>query len=299
MHHWASRTRSVIPCQPRSENVWRDFVTNQALEYDFLLHALFAVSAFHLAATEAEDRQIHKDLGMEHHSLSISLAQPALKDINTNNCHALFAFSCFTAIVSFATPHLTTPKALDPLKEVIDGFLLWRGISAVVESCFEAIAQGPMGTLFYLPDHKRPDHLAEDMKQSLQVLEERKDALDADDTAKQGYAGAIGQLYILFASCTGSHEEFNSETAVFGWPILVPREFIDTLWKSEPMALAILAHYAVMLHRISHAWWAASWGLALVEAVDDQLDESWEPCLRWPRQQVHSKSETDEQRPTS
>lgn len=288
MHHWASRTSSVVPCQPRTEAVWRDFVAEQALEHDFLLHALFSVCAFHLAAIEHEDAQLNKDVAMEHHSLSISLAQPALRNITTDNCHALFAFSCFTAIVSFATPALTSPNTRDPLKEVIDGFLLWRGISAVVESCFEAVARGPMGTLFYIPDHKHPEYITDDMKASLKLLEERNASLDIGEAAKLSYSGAISQLYVLFASCTGNHEEFNAETAVFGWPILVPKDYIDTLSKSEPMALAILAHYAVMLHNISHVWWAANWGPGLVDAVDKLLDDSWEACLQWPRDKVHN-----------
>lgn len=297
MHHWASRCTVVVPCRGNAEIIWRDFVAHQALGHEFLLHALFAVSAFHLAATQVEDSQLHQDVALEHNSQSISLAQPALKDINSTNCHALFAFSCLTAIISFATPHLTSTKSRDPLKEVIGGFHLWRGITAVLEPCFDVVAQGPMGSLIYIPELKHPELIDEDVRESLRLLEDRNAALDEDDEAKISYSRAISQLYVLFASCSIAEEDggINTETAVFGWPITVPKEYIDALWKAGPMALVILAHYAVMLHRLSHVWWAANWGPELVDAVVKLLDDSWEPCLRWPLREVHRSTSDDSQ----
>ncbi|KAH6725004.1 hypothetical protein BKA61DRAFT_41413 [Leptodontidium sp. MPI-SDFR-AT-0119] len=64
------------------------------------------------------------------------------------------------------------------------------------------------------------------------------------------------------------------------------RRVLSELNRGHPSALAVLAHWAVLLHRHDGVWWLHGLGFALVEKISAELGEEWAEVVRWPREAV-------------
>jgi hypothetical protein len=64
----------------------------------------------------------------------------------------------------------------------------------------------------------------------------------------------------------------------------VPESLIGRIRSREPLALVILAHYCVLLHRAPVRWWAVGWGSKVLEAVCHCLtgkERVWRERIAW------------------
>jgi hypothetical protein len=80
------------------------------------------------------------------------------------------------------------------------------------------------------------------------------------------------------------------------FPSLAGRDFSLGVKNSEPVALFILLHWAVLLQRLGDwMWWAGSVGRKLVQEISDVLLQShpqlgatpeWQDGIEWASEQV-------------
>lgn len=75
------------------------------------------------------------------------------------------------------------------------------------------------------------------------------------------------------------------------WPVRIPTEYINVLSKRQPEALAILAHYAVLIHRARDFWVlgrpeasADDAGTFLIRSINEYLGPAWASWMEWPNQ---------------
>ena len=60
-------------------------------------------------------------------------------------------------------------------------------------------------------------------------------------------------------------------------------DYFALLGRGHPCALAILAHFAVLLHRHDEVWWLKGLGKAIIKRVDEMLGEEWSEVISWPK----------------
>lgn len=70
------------------------------------------------------------------------------------------------------------------------------------------------------------------------------------------------------------------------WASCVPRAFSAALGVHRPLALVLVAHWAVSLHYLRSQWWADDWGMRLVATVARILGDEWRKYMLWPLQEV-------------
>jgi hypothetical protein len=71
------------------------------------------------------------------------------------------------------------------------------------------------------------------------------------------------------------------------WPICLSEGFVDLLKQSDPMALAILAHYSVILqHTGNMHWYLSGWGERVIKDIGDRMDTDWRETIKWPLRMV-------------
>lgn len=63
-------------------------------------------------------------------------------------------------------------------------------------------------------------------------------------------------------------------SGIMTWPVTLSDEYVSLIETRDPMALAILAHYGVIIHLLRDRWWAADAGKRLVHAILPILFES-------------------------
>lgn len=63
---------------------------------------------------------------------------------------------------------------------------------------------------------------------------------------------------------------------------MLPQEFTDLLSQRRPEAIAIMGHWALLLHCSKELWHVADSGSYLLKSISQFLGPSWEPWLSWP-----------------
>jgi Zn(2)-Cys(6) binuclear cluster domain-containing protein len=106
----------------------------------------------------------------------------------------------------------------------------------------------------------------------------------ADETTTNIYLTAVDILQWLFDEMKGPASRRMS--GVHEWPVRISLEYVDLLRQRRPEALAIMAYYAVIVHRAHEYWAVAGSGRPLVLSISSYLGEYWADWLRWPLQAV-------------
>ena len=65
------------------------------------------------------------------------------------------------------------------------------------------------------------------------------------------------------------------------FPAQCPTKFWEMVGIGEPLALAILANYAVILYWLRKNIWVEGWGKETVDAVRQALPTEWHECIAW------------------
>jgi hypothetical protein len=61
---------------------------------------------------------------------------------------------------------------------------------------------------------------------------------------------------------------------IMTWPVSLSDDYVSRIEMRDPLALATLAHYGVIVHLLRDRWWAADYGKRLVHAILPILHES-------------------------
>lgn len=80
---------------------------------------------------------------------------------------------------------------------------------------------------------------------------------------------------------TGLDTDAELVSLSFMWVCDVPAEFIELVQDHDPLALVVLAHYCVVLHRLRERWWVATWGERVLDDINGILGVSWSRELEW------------------
>ncbi len=158
-----------------------------------------------------------------------------------------------------------------------------RGVKTVLSSAQEWIAQGPLATLTQYNWQPSLASLADDVKAALERLERRNEEAAEDPALCEVYAKAIQRLKVAFQT----NEVIRDEPGLaFTWQVVVPARYVMELRNRKPMALAILGHYAVLLHSNNGTWWLEGRDRLVLEAVYELLPPEWSSAIDWPRETI-------------
>lgn len=265
----------------------------EALSHPYFLRIILASSAFHLAYLHPEKRHSYLLLASKHENQAVRGVRAVLSGpVNSTNCHALYGTTIFIVVCKFAT----FPSCKDhqvhgcsmPIQALLDIFSLANGISAVIRSPEGgAIRTGPLKELFarnVFPS--LPSARLQELSEHLPELRRRIDSEFLDSKIKQALLSAMDSLSKSMA--TGINAPKLSVPpeirALFWWPMLVQNEFVDLAASSHPLALAILAHYSILLcWGETRFWFFEGWAQALIHTIVDKVRGSpWEDLVDWP-----------------
>lgn len=71
--------------------------------------------------------------------------------------------------------------------------------------------------------------------------------------------------------------------AVFTWPITLRDRFVDLISLRHPVALVIVAHFAVLLRNVEGCWWLVGWCERIIDAVETSVGAEYQEWLVWPK----------------
>lgn len=260
-----------------------------AVEHPFLMHAVLAVSALHLAHQNPSKRQLYLVQAHHHQDLAMPLYRKAIMNVTESNCHSILAFSYFLVIYSFAADHPDERFLLVDFSSQNPN-LLCSWLYFVRNSCFivcgfwESILRGPIGQLALSWDEPlscvEGDPITARITNDLLLLvTEKQNTEDVEVVSEaiyQVYRDTAKQLARAFAAAEVLRAKgFTTWDAVRMWPMEISVAFIELLIQKQPVALGLLAHYCLLLERIQPHWYFEGRGGKLQDAIFEQLDPSW------------------------
>ncbi|KAI9745053.1 MAG: hypothetical protein M1818_001331 [Claussenomyces sp. TS43310] len=266
-------------------DVWKNVVPKMAFRYDFLMYGLLAVSAIHLSELHPDMKKHYLSLGHRNQELGLRRFRAAVATVNKETCHACWAFSMLLAISDrpgdmFSLSNNTAGR----------GFMaLLRGGLALLNSFPEEIHQGPLKPLFEQWYARRSDveWLDEEDSRRFRALSNYWRPLTTRYTQWESTVleCALNSLKEVCGIVT-SPGAMDDTTAILSWPAMVTDAFAEMLVGRDRGALAILAHYCVLLKRLEHVWWIRGEAEILLEYVKEVLGREDEAWIRWPIEQV-------------
>ncbi|ETI22851.1 hypothetical protein G647_06928 [Cladophialophora carrionii CBS 160.54] len=311
IQHYSTRTYMTMSSRLASHAVWRDTIFAEALRHDYLLHALMATAALHKATLQPRSSDAYAEysrIALAHQNVALAGFIPEVSKPNRDNGIAIFSVSLLLTIWAFASKRL--PEGLNNVKldfgrgesspgvslplhsptgDFIEVIMILRGIYAVIRET-NTWLQGDIEELLRYPrSEDLPPH-PPDVLDAFSILRSAIDDPQLTSLWEGEEPHATKSLLLEqmeeLRDISRCRSVVEWDGHIFSWLIMAPPAFIHCLKRSNPLALAIFAHWAAMFRCMDHHWWVNGWGYSLVNDVSSMLDPVWARYLDWPRRQV-------------
>lgn len=291
MHHYSTAAFRTMPRAESIGQTWLIDAVQASFQDDYILHLVLAFSAFHLAHLRPHRRPYYSYIAVHHQDLGIGHMRASLAQLDAENCHSLFMAGSLLAVSTFASLsiHAGDKSYERPLlDEIIEVFILIKGIGVVLDVWEKTIQHGKFRELFRLTKPSTPppvfwEHMRAQLEQLRKPLADR--VMD-QPTVLDCVDREIGNLYELTSSCVLTSEDPELRL-VMVWPINITDAYLTLLREKVPAALVVLGYYCVVVDRAAlRNWFTRSWAREALYAINSILPPHYTELLRWPLDQV-------------
>ncbi|KMW68917.1 hypothetical protein BDDG_13128 [Blastomyces dermatitidis ATCC 18188] len=249
--------------------VWQKALQQESLTHLFLMHGILALSALELGrrkgcdATNVNQRS-YTAIALGHYLRAVALSQPVLKNINEENCKAVFLLPTLLTAFAFGSPQQAwgLGNSRHPIARFHLVLLLARGMGQVQSTAIDKMKDGKFDTLIK-PDSYSP-WLPADAKAALCNLHQLNENCEQYSISEKNiYNTTINQVEIMLGQI---HVAATRPNPAVMWATEVPPLYLELMRAYKPMALVVLAHYCVILHHLRGIWWVDGWSVPLLRA---------------------------------
>ncbi|KAI1458118.1 hypothetical protein F4805DRAFT_147987 [Annulohypoxylon moriforme] len=298
MHQWSTTTYKAFCGIPEDFPYLQNMLPRAALEYDFMLNCIMAISSLHIAHS-AGDANITKytNAGLEYYNRGSSSFRTHLGKMNPENAHVLYMFSAIAIAV-----HLSIPQRASMLDLLIVALDLINGSTSIGMMGMPWLLSSalPLRTFISRMGASK-DLIDDDSKVALARLRAINDL--RNQTPKEPMSDGVIEIrdHELYEMAIAGLETCYAEEArgvlkgfSTAFPGLAGKPFTSLISKSDPFALLIILHWAVLLGKLDpNIWWAASLSEQLAIEISDLLKMShpelsleWAESIVWVRDRM-------------
>lgn len=275
----------VVPeLDERNRKHDNEIVLKTSLEAPYLLYEVMAISARRLSMTEPTqaDEYHHQAVQLQTQAISIFNAQKPRIDEST--CTSLVLFSSIMGrhlcidTLAFRSPDMDTF-----IGYYVNFSRIRRGVRTIVQRSWPLLNGSEISSLIswglglsrlksvgndcdgilhlITASSSLPQDSKEDCLQAVELVQ-----IAVDDLETRIFTGRKHMIQIIFS-----------------WSLLVSDSFTQMIAERRPEALAILGHYAAILHLARDLWQIGDSGVYLLNLICQYLGPEWEEWLAWPR----------------
>ncbi|RYP31426.1 hypothetical protein DL767_005783 [Monosporascus sp. MG133] len=270
LHHYTASTALTLSSNAQVRNVWQDRVPRLALHADYVLHALLAISALHLAHLRPRARHFYWTMGVQLYQTALGKAKLAMEHISEENCTELYLFSTLTCFFSLAKNGDVATRSgqgedVDEEKtDLLSWVFLFQGTKTLLMPPYETtLKSGALGPIFERGEDRARMLQAYSAADAASVTDELRETVRShvpDAAECVVYGDAVQQLQRSFHAVYSRPLKSIETTDVFVWLFHVSDEYIDRLKACEPPALAIFICFSILVQQLQGLWWAQGWG---------------------------------------
>jgi hypothetical protein len=261
------------------------------------MHGIISIAALHFAYLNPHQRSRYELISATHQNIALPSYRVAASHITSENCDCVFAFSLLLIMSHFASSSPPNVSLFHPETAATNWPAQWifwqRGCHAILKRARPYILKGPLGTLAsgetmimcaLERDYNLPgDENDQSLERLLQHINHSL-SFKAFATAKDAetYVDAINKLRRLLAASCRSEDSLSCRTFASVWPAIIPDAFVGLLNELQPPALAIMAHYCLLLKNCQSCWYMARSAQELLRNVGENLAREWTVYIQRP-----------------
>ena len=305
LHQWSTVTyKSYCGTVTEEYHNWQVVVPQLALNHDYLLHGMLAMSALEIAAFSETDFEVcnhYVNVALEYHNLASCGLRRELANVTSDNRQALFALSSILMIMGLALPRFTSLREEhdNMLDHLMTYLALLKGLRLICDSEKDFRHKDPLMRGYQkwddLPCQKLEPAVQLALRNIVEANEELNGAARTNSTkteleAMTCHAACRKAIFFLEEDFKKSRDPHTRAYAL-GWPLRAGPDYVSAITQREPVTLLVLLAWGVLLEQISHdIWWMDSFGKRLIEHVSDVIDISTNDRLsegvRWARKEI-------------
>jgi hypothetical protein len=290
LHHFSTVTYTTLAYRQDLLQMWQIQIPKMAMKQRFLMHILFSITSLHIASSRPENESSYTDRAIRHNNIALREYRSELHSITPKNSPSLFA--CSTLLIIAALRLSASGLHQEPvgaIEEIAGIFILTQGVRLVLSEMRNWIRESEIAPLFVGRELDDNITLPKNVADALGLLEKCNQQSADPVPDKKAYALAIQGLKACFMHLR-SKERDNG--IVLSWAVDVNQDYIRLLGLRRPMALVILAYFAVTLEEVRETWWADGWGTRLIQEVSQGLSVEWKDLMAWPMGKITAGNST-------
>ncbi|KZL73098.1 C6 finger domain protein [Colletotrichum tofieldiae] len=291
--HFFTRTVHTIAGDEDRE-FWLERLPNISACHTHVLHLMLAFAALHKCRTHPEQCSRLFELAEHHQTIGTEGVTGYLKNINDENYEMVYASAILVGLTNLASGPQPGEYIAFSDHENPSLISLIRGVRSI-KNCREP-ASAPerpparcwsingldVSALGFEVDCHYGKHL-----QCLRHL--IKTIPDAE--CREGYVAAMDDLEQFFVRMNGpnpARPDGSPEPdaahlrSPLGWLYRVPNSFLDKIKDREPLSLAILACFVVVLKVLEEGWPADGWPEHMMSGVWKHVQPKHRLLIQWP-----------------
>jgi hypothetical protein len=290
-HHFVYYYSASLVQDPELRTDIFQKVLEHSLPYDFLIHSFMALSALHLYSKDASRSELF-DRACYLQGIAIQHVQPVIANLRQEDSLAALLFSSNTSAFGLAE-YMLNPHHddTDPIDKIVECFQLSRGIKIVVSPYWPYLTQTWLKTLFQV---KADNDSHEDCIRTSLASEHptyymvRSLAFGQEDAERRKCClETIEDIFTFIGTLSQYPEDYpTSAYLIDQWVVKLPPVFKDMLVERKPIALIILAYWAVLTSINPRAWHLRGLAEVLIARIETILGAEWAEFLRWPKEKV-------------
>ncbi|KAF7546306.1 hypothetical protein G7Z17_g8531 [Cylindrodendrum hubeiense] len=249
----------------------------------YLMDELLAYSAAHKSTLDQGTCQLYLSEATRLQTRALTLYNSAKPEVSEETCLPMFIFS---SLLSHHAIFNVGSSVHNDFGAVIDGLthsiIIHRGLIAIAKASWPMFSdQAQQQFIRSCQRDHRPIPSYSDSRGECEALLGRLDACDMKPASIDTLRGAVEILQDRFdtLSTDNSHAMW---AAVQDWLVAVPAGYVELLEQRRPEALVVLAHFAVLLHRVAEHWFVGDIGVRLIRLINSHVGPVWQDWLEWP-----------------
>ncbi|KAF5871888.1 putative c6 transcription protein [Botrytis fragariae] len=281
-------TSNSLNSNPVVRKIYQTTIVEIALRHEFVMRALLALSALHMARNRPDRSQQLHEYSKQQHEAALRQGTAFIPHITTETCAALHVFSIFTGMHTLGRPRSVDEFVIVGDNGITSWLVLFRGVTAIIDQFKDALLTGPLNTLFKAREERvmLRQTYADDEVEHLGHLRIAIETTVPDEHEVQIYTEAIRGLELSYQFMYKCPAEQYETGDIFIWLFRVPDEYLSRLNDGTQEALAILAYSVVCFRKLENLWWIEGWSNHLMANIYQFLDEEHRQWVQAPIDEI-------------
>ncbi|KAH8897578.1 hypothetical protein GQ53DRAFT_637945 [Thozetella sp. PMI_491] len=267
-------------------------IFRSAMKVPYLMDQLLAFSALHLSTLQPDDakKADHLREASKLQTRALELFNMEKPEVNEENAMAMLIFSSLVGLHCLFVAVSSRDDFTDFLDNTIKFLKLHHGVQAIVHQGWQFVRESEIKQIVNAIEDgnkypSRERHSGNECDHVGGLLETYRDKLDPK--AYDACCSALRVLRWVMSSRHALPKPYPTHITM-AWPILITPEFVELLEQRQPASLALLAHWAMLLHFDREFWVFGDAGKFMIESLSKYLGRYWEEWLVVPKEALDS-----------